>query len=142
MYDFINTFNAFYTDTDSIFTLKELPSEYVGLKLGQFKLEHKFDEAIFLSPKVYGGINNEYELVKVKGLKNPITFAELKSLTLKNSSLSVNQEKWLRKISHGEIFIKNELYSIMASENKRKLIYKDSQLIDTKPFIIKNGHFI
>ena len=39
-----------YTDTDSIFTGEVLPSEYVGNELGQFKLEHKFDEAVFLAP--------------------------------------------------------------------------------------------
>lgn len=68
MYPFINTYNA--SDTDSIYTY--YPEEYVGNKLGHKKLEHTFDEAIFLFKKVYGGINSLYELVKVWALKSKI----------------------------------------------------------------------
>lgn len=50
----INNYNTFYTDTDSIYTDEYLPEEFIGNKLLQFKLEHKFKEAIFLCPKVYG----------------------------------------------------------------------------------------
>jgi hypothetical protein len=46
----------YYTDTDSIVTNMPLPEQFVGNKLGQFKLEHTFEEAVFLSPKVYGGL--------------------------------------------------------------------------------------
>ena len=44
------------------------------------KLEHIFEEAVFLAPKVYGGINKYVWIVQVKGLKNPISFNELKPL--------------------------------------------------------------
>ena len=50
MSPFLSTYGTYYTDTDSIFTGEVLPSEYVGNELGQFKLEHKFDEAVFLAP--------------------------------------------------------------------------------------------
>lgn len=70
-------FTLYYTDTDSIDVDRPLPDKYVGRELGLMKLEHIFDEAIFLAPKLYGGITNTYELVRVKGLKNPISFSQL-----------------------------------------------------------------
>jgi hypothetical protein len=83
----------YYTDTDSIDIDKALPDKFVGRDLGLMKLEHIFEEAVFLSPKVYGGITNTYELVKVKGLKNPISFSELKPLLYKDKQIEINQEK-------------------------------------------------
>jgi hypothetical protein len=71
---------VYYTDTDSIYTNKPLPDNYIGKELGLMKLELVFNDAVFLTPKVYGGITDNYELIKVKSLKNPITFEELKSL--------------------------------------------------------------
>lgn len=45
----------YYTDTDSIDIYKELDQKFVGENLGQMKLEHVFDDVVFLAPKVYGG---------------------------------------------------------------------------------------
>jgi len=84
----------YYTDTDSIDIDKELDSKLVGKELGQMKLEYIFEDAVFLSPKMYGGItDNGNQVVRIKGLKNPIDFFELKSLLKKDSSLSISQEK-------------------------------------------------
>jgi hypothetical protein len=83
----------FYTDTDSIDINKPLPSKFIGKELGFMKLEHIFNEAIFLAPKVYGGITENYEYVRIKGLKNPISFNELKPLLIKEQSISIEQEK-------------------------------------------------
>ena len=49
------------------------------------KLEHIFKEGIFIAPKVYGGITDNYELVKVKGLKNTVPFSQLNDLLYKNN---------------------------------------------------------
>ena len=95
------------------------------------------DEGVFISPKVYGGINSKYEYVKVKGLKNPISFAQLKSLLKKDQILNITQEKWYRNISEGNIRIMNEIYTLIATENKRKLIYDGDILIGTEPFVIE-----
>jgi hypothetical protein len=50
-----------------------------GSELGKLKLEHVFNEMVYIAPKVYGGhyINKEgkyKELVRIKGSKNPISF--------------------------------------------------------------------
>jgi hypothetical protein len=47
-------FDLLYTDTDCAFTDKAIDS--IGQKLGQLKLEHDFLKAVFIAPKVYGGI--------------------------------------------------------------------------------------
>lgn len=59
----------YYTDTDSIDINQPLDPKFVGNELGQMKLEHIFDDAVFLAPKMYGGINKDYEYVRIKGLK-------------------------------------------------------------------------
>jgi hypothetical protein len=88
----------YYTDTDSIITNLPLPAKFVGNELGQFKLEHVFEEAVFLAPKVYGGlILNEdgtiTEIVKAKGFKGILTFAQLKSLLVLGSATDLTHEK-------------------------------------------------
>jgi hypothetical protein len=130
-------YTLYYSDTDSIDIDKPLDSTLVGAELGMMKLEHIFEEATYLAPKVYGGIVKEdkfpeHELIKVKGLKNPISFQELKFLSNKDSKLEIGQEKWYRSISKGEITIKEEIYSLTISENKRKLVFdRDNIFIDT-----------
>ena len=136
-------FKLFYTDTDSLYVNKPLDIYYknlIGKDLGQFKLEVVFDEAVFLAPKVYGGIvsdtNNKIEITKVKGYKNILNYNQLKSLLKKDSKLELNQEKWFKSISDGDITIKDQIYTLTSTDNKRELIYSDNLLINTKPFII------
>jgi len=137
-----HNYELFYSDTDSLDINKKLPSKYVGSGLGKFKLEHIFKEAVFLAPKVYGGIainndNSTYELIKVKGYKNIISFDDLKSLLELNSKLVLHQEKWYKNYTSGNITIKNEIYTLSVTSNKRELIYNNSKiLIDTKPFSV------
>ena len=145
-YKSLENINIYYSDTDSIHTDKPLPNYLIGKDIGKMKLEHIFDDAVYLAPKVYGGIvypskiTRGYEYVKVKGFKNPITFNELKTLINKNATLDLNQDKWFKNITDGSITICNQIYTLVATENKRKLIYdKNNKLIDTEPFILVDG---
>ena len=136
--------SIYYTDTDSIDIDKPLDPKYVGSGLGKFKLENIFSKAIFLAPKVYGGITSEgEELVKVKGLKNPIKFDSLTSLLDKDSQLEITQDKWHRDFSAGHITIKSEIYTLKVTDNKRSLIYdNNNKIINTIPLELKNGEII
>lgn len=139
--------NLYYTDTDSIDIDAPLNSKFIGQELGKMKLEHIFEGAVFLAPQVYGGITSQYEYVKVKCLKNTISFSQLKPLLIKDTSLKIHQEKWYRNISEGKITIKDELYTLMVTENKRILIYDESnQFVNTKAITLINGinsnHFV
>jgi hypothetical protein len=86
-------FNLYYSDTDSIDIEQEIDPKYIGKELGQMKLECIFDEVVYLAPKVYGARLNNEDLVKIKGLKNPITFEEIKSLLIKDSKLQTHHDK-------------------------------------------------
>jgi hypothetical protein len=130
----------YYSDTDSIDIDRELDPKFVGTELGKMKLEHIFSKAVFLAPKVYGGITSNYEYVKVKGLKNPVSYEDLLPLLSKDEKLSISQEKWHRNIADGYITIKAEIYTLMITDNKRKLIYdSNNKFIDTSPLTLENG---
>jgi hypothetical protein len=77
-----NKIKLYYSDTDSAFiegNLEDIYPELVGSNLGQLKPEYEFKEAVFLAPKVYGGITSEgNSLVKAKGVKNIIHYDDLK----------------------------------------------------------------
>lgn len=122
-----NDIIIYYSDTDSIYISAYLPDHLVSKKLGQMKLEWVFKEACFIAPKVYGGITeNNKEYVKVKGLKNPVSFEQLKTLLIKDATLTFHQEKWHKNISLSNITIKNAPYTLVPTDNKRKIIYNNN----------------
>ena len=48
-----------------------------------------------------------------------------------------------KNLSSGYISVKNELYTLKVTDNKRKLIYENNKLIGTVPFVInKNKEII
>lgn len=147
--------DIYYTDTDSIFVdaSTPLPNHMVGNELGQMKIEKTFSEAIFIAPKVYGGIfeGSLNELTKVKGFKNEMTdemtkeddkifnvkYLDLKKLLIKDSKLELNQEKWTRSIGNGHIIVEKTNYNLVATESKRRFILDDNNLfVNTKPYVI------
>jgi hypothetical protein len=89
----IPNFNLYYSDTDSVDIDKDLDPKYIGNNLGQMKLESLFDEVVYLAPKVYAAKVGNEDLVKIKGLKNPISFEEMKSLLIKENKLEATHEK-------------------------------------------------
>jgi hypothetical protein len=125
--------HIYYSDTDSIFTDIELPKEMVGGELGKMKLEYDIKEAVFLAPKVYAlklEDGSFREIIKMKGSKNKnIAFDQFKSLLNKDETLKINQEKWFKTLNQGNINIVDTLYTLRATENKRKFIYNDQGLI-------------
>ena len=71
-------------------------------------------------------------------MKNQITFKELTALLNKGGKAGIEQEKWNKNISEGEIEVKKTIYTLMATDNKRQLIFSNNKLVGTKPYIIKN----
>ena len=68
-----------------------------------------------------------------------MSFKELLPLLYKNKTLEVSQEKWIKYIGKGQINIKNEIYTLIVTVNKRQLIFDEkNKFIDTKPLIINN----
>lgn len=127
-------------DTDGIKITKKLSPSSVGNKLGQMKFEGEFIESVYIAPKVYGGITTDGTmLVKVKGLKTPISYWLLKSL-LYHTKIEISQSKWYRDYSSATIRILEQLYSLAVTSNKRELI-RDSvgKFIDTRPWLLSGG---
>jgi DNA polymerase type B, organellar and viral len=146
-----NSYDLYYSDTDSIAIDKPLDDNMIGKELGKMKLEHIFDKAIYLGPKVYGGITkNGEEIIKAKGYKNKdqfkkdqLDFKTLESLLYldndKINQIELNHEKWFRNFELGEIKVEDQKYTLRATNNKRDFIIKDNKIIDTKPYIIHNN---
>ena len=133
----------YYFDTDAVDIETELDLSEIGSELGQMKLEHIFEDAIFLCPKVYAGKAKDYEYVRVKGLKNPIKFNEFIPLLQKDQKIEISQEKWFKDMSNGIFNVKDEIYTLMITGKKRKLLYNNDNIFyDTLPLRLDNGKII
>lgn len=138
MYNIIkdNIQNIYYSDTDSVYLDKELPNNLVSSKeLGKFKLEYIFKDSVYLGPKIYAGITSDNDYIcKIKGFKNSIDFDLMKSLLVKDSSLNLQHIKWFRSLVDSNITLKDQIYQLQKTENKRTIIYNDNNIaISTKP---------
>ena len=117
----------FYMDTDSIALSGSLADKFVSnKKLGLLKLEHVFNEVVYLAPKVYAGRATDYDYIKVKGSKLPLSFEQIKSLLTKDEKVVIHQDKWYKHIDQGFIKINREDYTLMLTDNKRKLIFDNN----------------
>jgi predicted membrane-bound dolichyl-phosphate-mannose-protein mannosyltransferase len=85
-----------------------------------------------------------YIKVKVKGLKDSkfIGFNRLQKLLIKNNELSISNVKWYRNFSESNINIKEELYTLIVTANKRIPIYEKNVFVDTKHYTLKNSVII
>ena len=132
----------YYSDTDSLYISGKIDDKFVGNGLGQFKLENEFKDIVFLAPKVYAGITlNDELVVKIKGLtksiiQNDVTFDSLLPLLNQDESLVFKQIKSYKSLSEGAINLIEQTYSLVPTENKRELIYKDGVLTSTKAYVI------
>lgn len=127
-------------DTDGCKITSTLDPSLVGKELGKMKFEGEFIEAVFIAPKVYGGITTTHEMVvKVKGLKSPISYWELKSLLYKNN-LKISQYKWYRNFSEGTIKVLEQIYTLASTGNKRELIWNSfGEFVGTLPYKVLDG---
>jgi hypothetical protein len=136
-------FNLYYSDTDSIYIDRPLPDEFISSTiLGKMKLEYVLIDAIFLAPKVYYLQMEDGKVIyKVKGLKHEVNLSleNFESLLFKESLLEKFQNKWRKNLSEGSIEIRDELYTLRVTNNKRKLIYENNKLVGTLPFTINSN---
>lgn len=73
-------------------------------------------------------------------MKNPVSFNQLKPLLVKDANLKISQEKWYRNVTGGKIKIIREIYTLMINNQKRSLIYDNTNnFVDTSPIILNNG---
>jgi hypothetical protein len=71
MYKYINKYNVYYLDTDSIFIDQKLPENIVDNEIGHFKLVDKIKEIYFISNKFYAYKNHLNNIIiKSAGIPN------------------------------------------------------------------------
>jgi hypothetical protein len=137
--------NLYYSDTDSAFFDKPLPDSFINnTELGKMKLVGIYNKAIFIAPKVYilQLENNQVE-IKIKGvtkkavIDNNITLTLFENLLFEDYLYEIKQTKWFRSLTYSNITIKDQVYSLKVTGNKRELIYDyNNKLVGTKPFIL------
>lgn len=67
----------------------------------------------------------------------------LKSLLIKDTSLTFNQTKTFRDVGLSTIHLLEQTYKLIPTENKRELVYDNNNLlVSTKPFIIEHDKVI
>lgn len=103
LYEFkqlVGTENLLYSDTDSVFTIKPLPDNYLSGDLGMMKLEYIAERGIFIAPKVYA-IHNILvcdkkkligrDLIKIKGGKrgHGLIFIDFFDLLVRNTNKTI-----------------------------------------------------
>lgn len=139
--------NIHYIDTDGIKVDCELdPSEIDSKELGKMKFEYTLLEAVFPAAKVYGGLlkkaykKYKHWIVKLKGLKNPISYAHLKLMNNKYNILELAQEKWIRSIGKSAIIVEPTTHKLSLKDTKREMIFNSwGDFIGTIPFCLNNG---
>lgn len=132
-------YTLYYSDTDSIIIDRLLNPKLVGSALGQLKLEHIIERAVFLAPKVYGLVDVDgTETIKIKGVTSDVTsninINDLEKLLIKDSSKVFNQNKWYKSLIKGNIHITDVLYNLKVTSNKREAVYFEGIFDGTKPF--------
>jgi DNA polymerase type B, organellar and viral len=143
MNQFIQKYNCYNTDTDSLFIDVPLSEELVGDKLGQFKLEMVASEAYFISPKLYY-LENENEnkiVIKARTLGGESLskqdFIEMSyGLILKKT-----RPTFISSIKDLSVSLNNITIELNPIITKRYPIYSllDGQLINTRPLKVING---
>ena len=138
-------FKLYYSDTDSIYIDRPLPLSFVSDKiLGKLKLERICNNGVFLAPKVYGLIEDSgNKIIKVKGLGSKaiksLSFNNLETLLFKDKTLEFDQIKWFKSLVEGNITLKEQIYTLKVTDNKRNLIYYNGKLVGTTPYIINEN---
>jgi hypothetical protein len=64
---------------------------------------------------------------------------DFENLLIKNTFIKKLQTKWFKNLTEGHISVLEQLYTLKITDNKRKLIFENNKLIETKPYIIDNN---
>lgn len=134
----------YYTDTDSIVTNIDIPKDFVGNELGQFKLEYLVKEAYFLSAKTYCLVlakeyvtdKNKGLIIKAKGVfENSLTLADFKAMYYYNKDIKAVKSDTETNYLEGYVDIGSKKVNLNHDGyTKREKLYTSKGLwIDTKP---------
>jgi hypothetical protein len=117
----------YYTDTDSIFTDKEIPEYLIGKDLGQLKdeLNGKFiKKGYFLGIKKYGYIDSNDNIHSIfSGVeRNSLTWREIEAIANGFTVTKLVPFKFFKSFTTLNISIKNSLMTSIIFNPRKKLI--------------------
>ena len=123
-YKTIPGIKIYYTDTDSIITNKELPTQFVGPELGQVKDELNggwIKEAYFFGVKKYAYIDNNDKVKTIfSGIsRNSLTWEEVIKLSKKETLHKNLPDQFFKSLSKLEISIKHKPINIKFESEKQ-----------------------
>ena len=123
-YKTIPGIKIYYTDTDSIITNKELPTQFVGPELGQVKDELNggwIKEAYFFRVKKYAYIDNNDKVKTIfSGIsRNSLTWEEVIKLSKKETLHKNLPDQFFKSLSKLEISIKHKPINIKFDSEKQ-----------------------
>jgi hypothetical protein len=61
---------------------------------------------------------------------------DFKNLLIRDHKIELHHDKWFRKLSEGKINIKDQIYTLISTDNKRKFIYDHNKIVGTKPIFL------
>lgn len=136
-----NKGNIYYSDTDSIVTDIELPSELVDPKhIGKFKLEHLVAKGIFTSSKTYCLLTKDGKFIsKAKGVKiNSLSWFDYFD-HLCGNDISAMKKSSYKNLEEGFVDIKTDPITLHSDSYKGRIKkYKNGYWYDTIPLQINN----
>lgn len=129
----------YYSDTDSIVTNLNLPSEMLGNELGLLKLEYKIKKAYFITSKTYMmELYNGDLIKKAKGVyAENLNKSDYENLYYKNIDVKAIKGDTYVDFEQGTVNIKDK--EVMLHYNaytKRQKILNEGVWVDTKPIVI------
>ena len=116
--------------------------------MGQLKVEHIINKAVFLAPKTYFlELENGDKVIKIKGLSQQnvdLSLDDFIELLHKESSLALKQKIWTKNKPEANIAIstilgREQTYTLAHNTDKRINVYDTNGiLIDTSPIQVNN----
>lgn len=138
----------FYTDTDSIFTDKEIPEYLIGKDLGQLKdeLNGKFIKSgYFLGIKKYGYLDSEDKTHSIfSGIeRNSLSWNEIEQIAKGFTLIKTSPIRFYKNFDNLNIVIKNQLKtSIIFNARKKVFNNKYLPIIINIKFITKIHYYL
>nr|AFN42484.1 DNA polymerase B 2 [Rhizophagus irregularis] len=131
--------DIYYSDTDSLVLNGPLPEELISSTvLGKLKLEYKFKEGLFITPKIYCLELEDGKLItKCKGYSGKLSKEQYLQL-LEGKPLDLQVTKWTRSLKDSTIDVKpNFKYTINPNLTKRYKVIRDGVWTNTKPIVLR-----
>lgn len=81
---------------------------------------------------MYAGITKDGKKIsKIKGFKGAIELSlpDLDVMLNRNHKMKLRHNKWFRSFAKGEIAVRDSVYTLALTQNKRKFVYEGDRVV-------------